>query len=65
MQQHMQEKKSSRVELLQAIFGQAATPVGHAPAEPHHMNQGFEIYTGLDYSLKTAVSTNTISVRNA
>lgn len=64
MQQHMQDKKSSRVELLQAIFGQA-TPVAHAPAEPHQMNQGFEIYTGLDYSLKTAVSTNTISVRNA
>ncbi len=64
MQQHMQDKKSSRVELLQAIFGQAA-PAGHAPAEPQHMNQGFEIYTGLDYSLKTAVTTNTISVRNA
>jgi hypothetical protein len=64
MQQHMQDKKSSRVELLQAIFGQAA-PVAHAPVEPQQMNQGFEIYTGLDYSLKTAVSTNTISVRNA
>ncbi|MHB2240870.1 hypothetical protein [Pseudomonas monsensis] len=64
MQQHMQDKKSSRVELLQAIFGQAAT-VAQAPAEPQQMNQGFEIYTGLDYSLRTAVTTNTISVRNA
>jgi hypothetical protein len=64
MQQHMQDKKSSRVELLQAIFGQAV-PVAPAPAEPQQMLQGFEIYTGLDYSLKTAVTTNTISVRNA
>jgi hypothetical protein len=64
MQQNTQDKAVSRAELLQSILGQAH-PGASAPMHQQQINQGFEIYTGLDYSLKTTVTTNTISARNA
>lgn len=63
MQQHMQEKEHSRVETLKSILGQ--TTQSDRPIDKQIVNQGFEIYTGLDYSLKTTVTTNTVSARNA
>lgn len=62
---HTSKQRESRVELMQSIMtGTAAIAetVRHsAPAQ----GQGFEIYTGLDYSVGVAVSTNTVSARNA
>lgn len=64
MQQNTQDKAVSRADFLQSILGQAQHGVT-APTHYHQLSQGFEIYTGLDYSLKTTVTTNTISARNA
>ncbi|SDI07488.1 hypothetical protein [Pseudomonas panipatensis] len=67
MQQNTQDKAVSRSELLQQILGQAHLGA-QGQVQQHHqqqLSQGFEIYTGLDYSLKTTVTTNTISARNA
>lgn len=64
MQQNTQDKAVSRAEFLQSILGQVQ-PGAAAPRHHQQLNQGFEIYTGLDYSLKTTVTTNTISARNA
>ncbi len=66
MQQNTQDKAVSRAELLQSILGQAHLGA-HCQVQAHHQQarQGFDIYTGLDYSLKTTVTTNTISARNA
>jgi hypothetical protein len=66
MQGNTQDKSATRTELLQSIFGQ--THISGVNSQlPHHesLNQGYEIYTGLDYSIKTTVTTNTISARNA
>ncbi|OPA96936.1 hypothetical protein BFW87_11500 [Pseudomonas fluorescens] len=66
MQQNTQDKAVARSELLQTIFGQAQlTAPSSMHQHPQPMSQGFEIYTGLDYTLKTIVTTNTISARNA
>lgn len=64
MHQNTQDKTLSRSELLQSIVGHVAA----TPAVLHQQplaQQGYEIYTGLDYSIKTTVTTNTISARNA
>lgn len=66
MQQNTQDKAVARSELLHTIFGQAyAGSLSSLQQQPQQMSQGFEIYTGLDYSIKTVVTTNTISARNA
>ncbi|MDP9523366.1 hypothetical protein [Pseudomonas putida] len=64
MHQNIQEKTLTRSELLQSIVGHAAAAPAVLHQQPMHQ-QGYEIYTGLDYSIKTTVTTNTISARNA
>lgn len=64
MQRNTQDRTVSRTELLQSILGQAHLGMS-SPVPPQPLCQGYEIYTGLDYSLKTTVTTNTVSARNA
>ena len=64
-EQHTGKQRESRVELMQSIMAGAAAPSPAGRDAAGAQGRGFEIYTGLDYSVGVAVSTNTVSARNA
>ncbi len=64
-QQYTGKQRESRVDLMQSIMAGATVPTEVERQAAPAQGCGFEIYTGLDYSVCVAVSTNTVSPRNA